>query len=67
MPIVTPVDTASVLFGKNLAIFKEDGEFIYVELKDGIHWIEARFTRAQVKPVTIPVAPAPIPATPAAS
>lgn len=46
---VTPVNTSHSLFGKVLRVIKQTPEFIYVELKDAVHWVEARFEHADVK------------------
>jgi hypothetical protein len=60
---VTPVNTGHKLFGAIFAVLHEDAEYIYGEIKDAFHWIEARFAKAEVAetnpPVVVePVAPA---------
>lgn len=46
------VDGTSALANKILKIVKQDAEFIYVEVKQGADWIEAKFAHKQVALVT---------------
>lgn len=53
---VTPSNPQHSLFNRVLNIVRADAEWIYVELKDGINYIESRF-RANELHVVAPIPP----------
>jgi len=55
---VTPVNSGHALFGRVFTVIKEDAEYVYTELKDAFHWIEARFSKSEVTTANPPAATA---------